>query len=93
MNDGEQPSASNSVVNEAESIARQRRLGWAVRLWKLAFLFLIATVTTIDFSPYVVWKLPIRVRMGMAVATLIVIFAAALVSKAAKRCGTDVASG
>lgn len=56
-----------------------------MRLWELALLFLIATVTTIDFSPYVVWKLPTLVRIGMAVATLIVAVAAALVSKAAKR--------
>jgi hypothetical protein len=84
MNDSEQPSVSQSVVDEADSIARKQSLGWATRLWELAFLFLIATVTTIDFSPYVVWKLPILVRIGMAVATLIVAAAAALVSKAAK---------
>ena len=56
-----------------------------MRLWELAFLFLIATLATIDFPPYVVWKLPTPARIVMAVATLIVVFAAALVSKAAKR--------
>jgi len=85
MSDREHSSASSSVVDEADSIARQRRLGWAMRLWELAFFFLIATVTTIDFAPYVVWKLPVPVRVGTAVATLIVAFAAALASKAAKR--------
>ena len=55
-----------------------------MRLWELAVLFLIATVTTIDFPPYVVWKLPVPARIVLAVATLIVAFAAALVSKAAK---------
>jgi len=85
MSDREQPSTSSSVANETELIARQRRSGWAMRLWELAVLLLIATVTTIDFSPYVVWKLPTSVRIGMAVATLIVAVAAAQVSKAAKR--------
>jgi len=85
MSDREQPSTSSSVANETELIARQRRSGWAMRLWELAVLLLIATVTTIDFSPYVVWKLPTSVRIGMAVATLIVAVAAARVSKAAKR--------
>jgi len=85
MSDREQPSTSSSVANETELIARQRRSGWAMRLWELAVLLLIATVTTIDFSPYVVWKLPTSVRIGMAVATLIVAVAAARASKAAKR--------
>jgi len=85
MSDREQPSTSSSVANETELIARQRRSGWAMRLWELAVLLLIATVTTIDFSPYVVWKLPTSVRIGMAVATLMVAVAAARVSKAAKR--------
>ena len=85
MNDQGKPSASNSPASERESLARQRTLGWAIRLWELAFLFLIATVTTIDFPPYVVWKLPVAVRIIMAAVILIVVFAAALVSKAAKR--------
>jgi len=85
MNDQGDPSAGNSAANEAESVARQRTLRWATRLWELAFVLLIATVTTIDFPPYVVWKLPAPVRIVMAVATLIVVFAAVMVSKVAKR--------
>ena len=85
MNDQGHPSASDRAANESESLARQRSLGWAVRLWELALLFLIATVTTIDFPPYVVWKLPFPVRIVLAAATLIVVFAATLLSKAAKR--------
>ena len=84
MND-QGPSASNSPANDAESLARQRTLGWAMRLWELAFLFLLATVTTIDFSPYVVWKLPVPVRIVLAAATMIVVLAATLLTKAAKR--------
>ena len=85
MNDQGHPSATDGPANEAEMLARQRTIGWAMRLWELAVLFLIATVTTIDFPPYVVWKLPVPARIVTAVATLIVAVAAALVSKAAKR--------
>ena len=85
MNDQGPPSVTDGPANDAETLARQRTMGWAMRLWELAVLFLIATVTTIDFPPYVVWKLPIPARLVIGVATLIVAFAAALVSKAAKR--------
>jgi hypothetical protein len=85
MNDQGHLSATDGQANEAEMLARQRTIGWAIRLWELAVLFLIATITTIDFPPYVVWNLPIPARIVMAVATLIVAVAAALVSKAAKR--------
>lgn len=83
MND--HPSATEGQAKEAETLARQRRIGWAMRLWELAVLFLIGTVTTIDFPPYVVWKLPAPARIVLAMATLIVAFGAALASKAPKR--------
>ena len=84
MNDREQ-AASSSAGTEADLIARQRRIGRALWLWKLILLFLIATVTTSDFSPYVVWKLPAHARMGLALVAVILAVAAALASKAAAK--------
>ena len=81
MNDIKPSPPQDPAANGPEPAARPPKLVWAKRLWTLAFVLFIAAITTIDFPPCVVWKLPVFVRAGLLAAMLAASLAAVLLSK------------
>ena len=61
----------------------------AYRLWAVTFGLFLAMVVTIRFPPYVVWDLPVAVRIGLATAVFLTAVAAAVVSRRAGAVGAD----
>jgi hypothetical protein len=60
-------------------------IAWAHRLWTMAFVCFLATITTIDLPPHVAWNLPLPGRVVLAVAALAMAIAAVVVFQRSKR--------